>query len=113
MAEQNIQNQDDLAGFEDYLAEFDSILNFDSESCPVCGIKVSDNLSIGQLRFVQYKILYIESEVFDCTRDLENKGIPFKVTKRLDAEMIEQINYCFEVMIPLKYLQLLQNHIID
>lgn len=108
MMEKNSQSEDDLTGFEDYLAEFDTILNFDSESCPVCGIKVSDNLSIDQLLFVQYKILSKESEVYDCTRELENKCIPFKVTKRLDSEVTEQINYCFEVLIPLKCLQLLQ-----
>jgi hypothetical protein len=108
MAEQNIHNQDDLAGFEDYLAEFDSIMNFDSESCPVCGIKVSDNLSIEQLRFILYKIFSNESEVYDCTRELENKCIPFKVLKRLDSEVNEQIKYCYEIMIPLNCLQLLQ-----
>lgn len=109
MIDSNNIFEDDLSGFEDYLSEFDSILNFDSESCPVCGIKVSDNLSIEQLRFVEYKILFKESEVFDCTRELENKNIPFKVTKRLDSEVIEQISYCFEVLIPLKCLQLLKN----
>lgn len=109
----NDKIEDDLSDFEDYLSEFDSILNFDSESCPVCGIKVSDNLSIEQLRFVQYKILSKESEVYDCTRELENKKIPFKVTKSLDAKVIEQISYCFEVLIPLKCLQLLQNNNTD
>lgn len=42
MAEQNIQNQDDLAGFEDYLAEFDSIMAFDNEDCPICGVSIPE-----------------------------------------------------------------------
>lgn len=109
MSGNNNNSDDDLLAFAEYLAEFDSIINFDDETCPVCGIKISDNLSIEQLRFIQYKIFCNESEVYDCTRDLESKCIPFKVTKRLDSEVTEQISYNYEVMIPLKCLQLLKD----
>ena len=50
MAEQNIQNQDDLAGFEDYLAEFDSIMAFDNEDCPRCGVSIPEKTTTSILK---------------------------------------------------------------
>ena len=35
----------DLKEFEDYISEFNSVPQFDSETCPICGISLSDNLS--------------------------------------------------------------------
>ncbi len=39
----------DLKEFEDYLSEFNSVPNFDAETCPICGISLSDNLSVNRV----------------------------------------------------------------
>jgi len=67
----------DLKEFEDYLSEFNSIPQFDSETCAICGISLSDNLSINKVSLVE---LQFENET-TATRAinmLEEKGIKSK-----------------------------------
>ena len=45
----------DLKEFEDYLSEFNSIPQFDSERCPICGISLSDNLSVNKVPLAELK----------------------------------------------------------
>lgn len=64
----------DLKEFEDYLSEFNSVPQFDSERCPICGISLSDNLSVNKVPLVE---LQFENET-TATRAiniLEEKGI--------------------------------------
>ena len=100
----NNSENDDLSEFADYLAEFDSLLGFDAETCPVCGVNISDSLSIENSPFVQYKCLDDEYKIFTVTKELEFKCIPFKIEKRLCTEVNDKIVYLYDVLIPLKFL---------
>ncbi|MBE0538480.1 MAG: hypothetical protein IH620_02110 [Ignavibacterium sp.] len=82
----NIDN-DDLSEFADYLAEFDSIIGFDSEICAACGIKLSDDLSVRQNEsFVEYKQLTNETEVLKLIYNLSSKNIPYKIENQPDTK---------------------------
>jgi len=43
----------DLKEFEDYFSEFNSIPKFDAETCRICGISLSDSLSINRVPLVE------------------------------------------------------------
>ena len=99
---------DELLEFADYLAEFESTIGFDAETCPVCGVKISDSLSNENSPFVHYKCLEKEDEIFVVTKELELKCIPFKVEKMLNTELSDKIVYLYDVLIPLKCLPYLE-----
>lgn len=67
----------DLEEFKDYLAEFNSVPPFDSETCPICGITLSDNLSVSKMPLIE---LQFENEVVAsrAINLLEQKGIKSK-----------------------------------
>ncbi len=100
----NNSEKDDLSEFADYLAEFDSIFSFDAETCPVCGVKISDSLSLENSPFVHFKSLEHEDEIFVVTKELELKCIPYRIEKRLNTESSDKIVYLYDVLIPLKCL---------
>jgi hypothetical protein len=102
---QEESNQED---FSDYLAEFDSIINFDSETCPICGVDISNSISIQQSPLVLYKSLNNETELFSLKQKLESKSITFKIEKRLNTEYLDKINYIYDIMVPIKHLTELQ-----
>lgn len=109
MTEGKINSEsDDLSEFADYLAEFESTIGFDAETCPVCGVKISDTLSIENSPFVHYKRLEKEDDIFMVTKELELKCIPFKIEKRLNTELSDKIVYLYDVLIPLKCLPYLE-----
>lgn len=101
-------NQEDLSEFNDYLTEFDSILKFDSETCPVCGVNISNSLSIQKPPLVLYKSLTNESDLLSIKQQLDLKCIEFKVEKRLNSESLEEIKYYYDVFVPIIYLTELQ-----
>jgi len=104
MAEQNIQNQDDLAGFEDYLAEFDSVMAFDNEDCPICGICIPEKTTTSSSPFVEYIHTKNESDLKEIKKKLDLLCIPMKVEKRLDPKVMDSISYDYVVLIPLRCL---------
>ena len=67
----------DLKEFEDYLAEFNSVPQFDAETCPICGISLSDNLSVNKIPLIE---LQFENETIaeKAVNLLEAKGIKSK-----------------------------------
>jgi len=67
----------DLKEFEDYLSEFNSVPQFDTETCPICGISLSDNLSVNQIPLIE---LQFENEAIAnrAKNKLEEKGIKSK-----------------------------------
>ena len=67
----------DLKEFEDYLAEFNSVPQFDAETCPICGISLSDNLSVNKIPLIE---LQFENETVaqKAINLLEAKGIKSK-----------------------------------
>jgi hypothetical protein len=109
MAEQNIQDQDDLSGFEDYLAEFDSIMKFDNEDCPVCGVSIPEKVKTNSSHFIEYVHTKKESDLIEIKKKLELLCIPMKIEKRLDSSVLVNICYDYVVLIPLRYLVYLNN----
>ncbi len=101
-------DSDDLSEFADYLAEFESTIGFDAETCPVCGVNISDSLTLENSPFVHYKCLAKEDDILMVTKELELKCIPFKIEKRLNSEMSDKIVYLYDVLIPLKCLPYLE-----
>jgi plastocyanin domain-containing protein len=67
----------DLKEFEDYLSEFNSIPQFDSETCAICGISLSDNLSINKVSLVELQFEN-ETTAARAINMLEEKGIKSK-----------------------------------
>lgn len=67
----------DLKEFEDYLSEFNSVLKFDAENCPICGISLSDSLTVRKVPLIE---LQFENEVIaERAIDLlESSGIKSK-----------------------------------
>ena len=65
----------DLKEFEDYLSEFSSVPNFDAETCPICGISLSDNLSVNRVALVELQF--------------ENESIAVKAINLLEAQGIK------------------------
>ena len=67
----------DLREFEDYLSEFSSVPNFDAETCPICGISLSDNLSVNRVALVELQFEN-ESIAVKAINLLELQGIKSK-----------------------------------
>lgn len=69
----------DLEEFADYISEFNSIPQFDSETCPICGINLSDNLSVNKIPLIE---LQFENETIAnrAINMLEEKGIKSKMS---------------------------------
>lgn len=67
----------DLKEFEDYLSEFSSVPNFDAETCPICGISISDNLSVNRVALVELQFEN-ESTAVKAINLLEARGIKSK-----------------------------------
>jgi hypothetical protein len=67
----------DLQEFEDYLSEFNSVPQFDAETCPICGINLSESLSVNKIPLVE---LQFENETIAsrAINILEEKGIKSK-----------------------------------
>lgn len=96
---------EDLSSFEDYLAEFESSINFDSEVCPTCGIKLSESLKTDLSTFVFYKSAESERGLEEITNKLNKINSPYKIEKKLNQDSINNIDYIYEVLIPFKYLE--------
>ena len=64
----------DLTEFEDYLAEFNSVPQFDAETCRICGVNLSDSLSVNRIPLIELQF--------------ENETIAAKAINLLDAKGI-------------------------
>lgn len=67
----------DLKEFEDYLSEFKSVPQFDAEQCPICGISLSDSLSVNRVPLIELQFEN-ESIAVKAISLLEDKGIKTK-----------------------------------
>jgi hypothetical protein len=67
----------ELKDFEDYLSEFNSIPQFDSETCRICGVSLSDSLSMNRVPLIE---LQFENETIavKAINILVEKGIKSK-----------------------------------
>jgi hypothetical protein len=67
----------DLKEFEDYLSEFNSIPQFDAETCRICGVSLSDSLSVNRVPLIELQFEN-ESVAIKAINLLEEKGITSK-----------------------------------
>jgi len=67
----------ELQEFEDYLSEFNSIPQFDSETCRICGVSLSDSLSVNRVPLIELKFEN-ETIAVKAINILEEKGIKSK-----------------------------------
>jgi len=63
--------------FADYLNEQENILDFDSEICPVCGINLSDKITIHSFPYIELKF-DSEKSASEAIRKIEKRGIKTK-----------------------------------
>jgi len=63
--------------FEDYFSEFDSIPQFDSETCRICGVSLSDSLSVNRVPLIELQFENEEVAV-KAINILEENGIKSK-----------------------------------
>jgi hypothetical protein len=104
----NNSENDDLSEFADYLAEFNSQLNFDDETCPVCGVNISSLFNLETSPFVEYNKIKNKSELKSIIKELELNRIRYKIKKQLDSTSNADINYNFTVFIPINCLDKLK-----
>ena len=71
----------DLSEFEDYLSEFNSIPKFDSETCRICGVNLSDSLSVNKVPLVELQFDN-ETVALKAVNILEEKGINSKQSSK-------------------------------
>jgi hypothetical protein len=71
----------DLSEFEDYLSEFNSIPKFDSETCRICGVNLSDSLSVNKVPLVELQFDN-ETVALKAVNILEEKGIKSKQSSK-------------------------------
>jgi hypothetical protein len=67
----------DLKEFEDYLSEFNTVPQFDAETCHICGISLSDSLSVNRVPLVELQFEN-ETAAAKAVKMLEAKGINSK-----------------------------------
>jgi hypothetical protein len=65
----------DLKEFEDYLSEFNSIPQFDAETCRICGVNLSDSLAVNRVPLIELQF--------------ENETVATKVINLLEAKGIK------------------------
>ena len=68
---------EEINEFEDYFSEFNSVPQFDSETCPICGITLSDNISVNKIPLVELQFEN-ESAAVRAQNILDEKGIKSK-----------------------------------
>jgi len=72
-----MEDEELLNELEDYLSEFNSIPQFDSETCQICGITLSDNISVSKVPLVELQFEN-ESVAVRAKNILDEKGIKSK-----------------------------------
>jgi hypothetical protein len=65
----------DLKEFEDYLSEFNSVPQFDAETCRICGVNLSDSLSVNRVPIIELQF--------------ENETVATKAINMLNAKGIK------------------------
>lgn len=103
MIEGNQNNLDDeLSEFSDYLSQFDESVKFDSETCPICGINLSDSVKVNSSPFIKVLTMDNKNELELLVSKLSNEQIAFKVFERLNEKVISEISYVYDIFITIK-----------
>lgn len=108
MNEKDKPEKEDLSDFADYLAEFESLINFDDETCPVCGVNISSTISIQNSPFVEYIKVKSEDDLLTIIKQLELSCVPYKIEKQLDSTSTSEIIYIYTILVPINCLDKLK-----
>jgi hypothetical protein len=95
-------SSEEFSDFPDYLREFENIVKFDSETCPICGVNLSDSISIDNSPYVNVISTEEKSKLEKIVTVLRDSNIKFKVEERLDNTILEKISYVYDLFIPIK-----------
>lgn len=93
---------DDKNIYDDYLSEFDESIPFDSEICPVCGIKVSDTILLSNSPYIDLLKTDSESTADLVSKKFETNNLDYKVYKEIDNTCLDSINYQFRIVVTMK-----------
>lgn len=93
---------DDKDIYEDYLSEFDESISFDSEICPVCGIKVSDTILVSNSPYIDLLKTDAESKADLVCKKFEVNNLDYKVYKEIDNTCLDSIKYQFRIVVMMK-----------
>ena len=93
---------DDKDIYDDYLSEFDESIPFDSEICPVCGIKVSDTILLSNSPYIDLLKTDSESKADLVCKKFETNNLDYKVYKEIDNTCLDSINYQFRIVVTMK-----------
>lgn len=91
--------------FDDYLTEFNDTVPFDSEICPVCGVRVSDSISVTNSPFVDLFSSANEKEIESVSYQLSNYKIEFRIYKEIDKSILSEVRYIFRIVVMIKDLE--------
>ena len=102
MSKEFFPAEDDLSEFKDYLDQFDYLMVFDNEDCPVCGVTIPEKITDQKSPFITYKTFNNTNEFVTLINYLNDHSIPYKIEKRINKDFIESIEYYYDVMIPIR-----------
>jgi hypothetical protein len=88
--------------FKEYLEEFSKTISFDSETCPVCGLKVSDSLLVFNSPHVDLIKINNEKVAESIYRRLMDNKIDFNVYKEIDDSILGCTKYQFRFVVKIK-----------
>lgn len=91
--------------FEDYLSEFNGTVPFDSEICPVCGIKISDSITVSNSPFVDLFSSANEKEIESVSYQLSNYKIEFRIYKEIDKSNLSEVRYIYRIVVMIKDME--------
>jgi hypothetical protein len=94
--------ENDLSEFSDYLSQFDNAVRFDAEVCPVCGVTVSESLTIKKSPYIKLSTLKDKASVLEIANQLELIGITVKIVEVIDNSVLDRINYLYQIFVPIK-----------
>jgi hypothetical protein len=95
--------EEDLSAFKDYLEQFDNLMVFDKEDCPICGIKIPEKISDLKSPLVLLNTFNKQIEFKNLIEELKRNSIPYKIEKRINPEVIASIDYVYDLYIPISY----------
>ncbi len=92
--------------FDDYISEFNGNIPFDSETCPVYGVKISDSVAVANSPFVELFSSASVEAIETIARLLENQKIHYRIYKEADNSTVKEVRYIYRVVVMIKDLEI-------
>lgn len=88
--------------FDEYLSEFDKTIIFDSESCPVCGVKLSDSIEMTNSPLIELTRIQDKQKALKLCELFNAAFLHFKVYEELDKNNLDSVSYEYIVSVTIK-----------